>query len=483
MVVSILSRIVVAATSYYISHERKGRLFKKKSSTLDQIVQVILSMVVSAFISKCCQREAFTRASAQYKEYVSESWYTLKTLEKSKIQKWITRLIWEDIIHKLNKKTREKVVPYPRFISLLLEYMIFDYDDENLTLNPPQFFIVLNWVLKPNQPEGPPFIYHMLAICNLDVPVENKAPNTSSHDEMKAGDPTSLGVASEEGAHPQLSSGMFAYYHNIFFDSTTFHSESRSGYDASIDFTVEADPGKSAPNDFIPQEQGMEIKLPEDLKDIPTKLETFASIVSSLTSQVTELKTLQCELLAEILALPSQILLNASHKAKGKGVPLAGPSTTSPAEGEKNTNPAKKDAETTNLHNELVDILGIDTVTRYYNKKLLYEKYCDKMLKRRKSSKIINCNILTQKSPITLQVYREDGSIEVIPNVKTRMEYLNQTKKELKIDFNKPLREQDPMDELNDLASKKRKRANDLKDHSRPTKKNKSPVQLEEEVY
>ncbi|GKC83225.1 reverse transcriptase domain, reverse transcriptase zinc-binding domain protein [Tanacetum coccineum] len=44
-VVSILSRIVVAATSYHIWLERNSRLFKKKVSSPDQIVQVILSMV------------------------------------------------------------------------------------------------------------------------------------------------------------------------------------------------------------------------------------------------------------------------------------------------------------------------------------------------------------------------------------------------------------------------------------------------------
>ncbi|GJW28226.1 putative gag-pol polyprotein [Tanacetum coccineum] len=44
-IVSILSRIVVAATSYYIWLERNGRLFKKKTSSPDHIVQVILSMV------------------------------------------------------------------------------------------------------------------------------------------------------------------------------------------------------------------------------------------------------------------------------------------------------------------------------------------------------------------------------------------------------------------------------------------------------
>ncbi|GKD72524.1 reverse transcriptase domain, reverse transcriptase zinc-binding domain protein [Tanacetum coccineum] len=43
--VSILSRLVLAATSYYIWLERNRRLFKKKTSSPDQIVEVIISMV------------------------------------------------------------------------------------------------------------------------------------------------------------------------------------------------------------------------------------------------------------------------------------------------------------------------------------------------------------------------------------------------------------------------------------------------------
>ncbi|GKE90978.1 hypothetical protein Tco_1572073, partial [Tanacetum coccineum] len=53
-------------------------------------------------------------------------------------------------VDKLNKKTREKVVPYPRFISLLLEYMMPKYDNEELTIHPTQVFRVLNWALKLN---------------------------------------------------------------------------------------------------------------------------------------------------------------------------------------------------------------------------------------------------------------------------------------------------------------------------------------------
>ncbi|GKF20266.1 hypothetical protein Tco_0068904, partial [Tanacetum coccineum] len=87
--------------------------------------------------------------------------------------------------------------------------------------------------------------------------------------------------------------------------------------------------------------------------------------------------------------------------------------TALPAEGEKNT----KDAET-NLKDELVDLLDTNVMTQYYNKKLLFDKYYDKMLKRKKIPKIANCEVLTKKGPITLKIYREDGSEEVISNLK-----------------------------------------------------------------
>ncbi|GKF25176.1 hypothetical protein Tco_0081070 [Tanacetum coccineum] len=189
----------------------------------------------------------------------------------------------------------------------------------------------------------------------------------------------------------------------------------------------------------------MEIELPGDLKEILKKLETFTSTISSLTSQVAELKTIQWELPTEFLVFPNQIysvqeklktldalpsLLNkvtvtlnrfaslikqSSQKAKDKSFPSTGKSNVSPAEGEKNTYSATKEA---NLKNNLVDLMGIDVVEEYHKKKLLYDKYCDKMLKRRKNPKTTNCDVLTKKGPITLKVYREDWINEVISNFK-----------------------------------------------------------------
>ncbi|GJV61149.1 hypothetical protein Tco_1467249 [Tanacetum coccineum] len=211
-------------------------------------------LCVSDFISKCCIREAFTRSLIQYKEYLSEFWCSTKALDNSKVSFSIpTGGIYEelgvntfrkairahysshssnyvdppsinieDIINKLKKKNREKVVPYTRFLSLLMMQKMKDgYGDA-----------------------------HMVAICNAEKPVAFKAPRSSSQTNKKvsqgtkpgakaghkkqstsskqplmssseatkaAGGLTSLGVTSEEEAHPQLSSGTDA---NVLADKT-----------------------------------------------------------------------------------------------------------------------------------------------------------------------------------------------------------------------------------------------------------------------
>ncbi|GJT30735.1 hypothetical protein Tco_0911010 [Tanacetum coccineum] len=42
---NVVSRLLLAATSYYLWNERNSRLFKKKSSTVPQIIEVITSIV------------------------------------------------------------------------------------------------------------------------------------------------------------------------------------------------------------------------------------------------------------------------------------------------------------------------------------------------------------------------------------------------------------------------------------------------------
>nr|GEV71797.1 hypothetical protein [Tanacetum cinerariifolium] len=409
------------------------------------------------------------------------------------------KLIWEDLIHKLDKKTREKIVPYPRFLSLLLEHMIHEYENEELTINLTQ------------------------AICNLDVLVDSKAPKPSSQTEevpqgknpraksgfkrkrsskhisdsttkasisqtgqskketksssandkspnhpspptpvvgeihtkahQAAGGPTSLGTPIDSTA--EVDPGIWSNP-NVLIDKTksakdrlkTAHADSASHVFAScLPTELKELPSKITGlsreiKELKKHVRDMEIELPRDLKEIPTKLETFTSTISSLSSQLAELKNIYWELLAEFLNLPSKVssvqeklkildsipsllhkvtdilnmfatMVENASRSTSINVPSPGKATASPANGEKNT----KDTDT-NLKDELVDLLDKNDVTQYYTKKLFFDKYYDKMLKRKKSPKITTCEVLTKKGPITLKIYKEDGSDEVISNLK-----------------------------------------------------------------
>nr|GEX84694.1 ribonuclease H-like domain-containing protein [Tanacetum cinerariifolium] len=109
----------------------------------------------------------------------------------------------------------------------------------------------------------------------------------------------------------------------------------------------------------------MEIELPGDLKEIPTKLETFTSTISNLSSQLKILDSLLSLLhkVTDTLNRFAAMVENASGSTS-MDVPSAGKAAASPAEREKNT----KDADT-NMKDELVDFLGKNIMTQYYTKK------------------------------------------------------------------------------------------------------------------
>ncbi|GJW47194.1 hypothetical protein Tco_0078840 [Tanacetum coccineum] len=203
----------------------------------------------------------------------------------------------------------------------------------------------------------------------------------------------------------------------------------------------------------------MEIELPGDLKEIPSKLETFTSTISSLSSQE-KLKTLDSlpGLLNKVTNTLNRFatLVGNASRATAMGVPSADKATASHVKGE-------KDADT-NLKNELVDLLGIDIVTQEDGTAEVIEKF------KASDLQLAEWREVVQACPDR----KEKGWKTIYELIKTRMEYLEQTEKELHIDFNKSLQEQDPLDELNDLANKKRKRTGDSTDHSRSSKKHKS---------
>ncbi|GJX39369.1 retrovirus-related pol polyprotein from transposon TNT 1-94 [Tanacetum coccineum] len=735
--------------------------------------------------------EPFTRSPNMYKEYLVEFWYSAKALENSKIsfsiltggifrevgvntfrnaigahylphsseyvappsidivRSWFKTIGYRETVPA--KGTLKKSLLPPSLANEInIDYASIFWEDIIIKLNKKQREKV---ALKPNQPQGPLFIDHMLAICSAAKPMVFKAPKPSSNaervsqgtksgaqprhkkhsnsskqpsvssqeakkggsskaptgsktshlkrkkdssltmesnpsqtsastpvvtemhkeDQQATGGPNSLGVTSEERADPWLSSGMLAFNLNKPIYSTSFiiNSESASGYDASANSTDEADPEKSAPSDFIPQQQGMNKgtkntsydhlfagtdshvlanqtqSVSEGLETVLTqsttdkgdnniakqieevessrtiKLEDLAKLVQNVqpsfkdldsleddhitvvddsdedeeadkdglhaTSNIetkdtlipkssspraketiAELKTLQWELPAEFLFVPTQVetvkaklktvdalpsLLNkvtnalnqfahaiASKKTKDASVPSAGQAGTQPAEGEKNTNQTtisysfqserehtKKDKGKKAMSSEEIEKESTNSGKHIHlteeeinhQKKIeedakaeaaKCESECDKMLNRKAESRITNCDVLTKKGPITLKVYKEDGTSEVILNfkasdmhldewrevinacpnrtgkgwkiiydqIRSRMDYIHTIKEELGITLDIPLSKQDPLDKLNDLATKKRKHADDIHDYFKANKRLKSSVQYKD---
>nr|GEV58022.1 hypothetical protein [Tanacetum cinerariifolium] len=162
-------------------------------------------------------------------------------------------IFWEDIIIKLNNRHKEKVLPYTRFLSLFVMHKMKEgYGDAKLS----------QWYLKLSSPL--PMLRGFLKAQSLELNLDTrsiklslKQPFVSSNE--ATGGPTFLGVTSEARANPQLISGMSTFNLNepIYSSSFIIHFESASGDDALAVSTTEADLGKSAPSDFVPQQQGM----------------------------------------------------------------------------------------------------------------------------------------------------------------------------------------------------------------------------------
>ncbi|GKC30535.1 hypothetical protein Tco_1037829 [Tanacetum coccineum] len=191
------------------------------------------------------------------------------------------------------------------------------YGNDDVTLNPTQIFSVLNWALKKNQPEGPHFTTHILAICNAAEPVAFKAPKTSSKDEKATkggssskettGSPTGHSKKKKSGtakdlnpSQPSASTPVVAGMHkealqaNNGLISLGVTSEVRVDPQLITDSTTEANPGKSALNDSLSKQQD-KTKSARDSSDDSTK----KIKLDDLSKLVKDVKTLNLKLLKE----------------------------------------------------------------------------------------------------------------------------------------------------------------------------------------
>ncbi|GKD18783.1 hypothetical protein Tco_1207941 [Tanacetum coccineum] len=351
------------------------------------------------------------------------------------------RLIWDDIISKFKKRNREKVIPYPRFLSLLLEHKMDGYGTDELN----------QWNFKIQTPlltlrRGFPkanSLEQNLYIGRNQLPQNTILYSTILHYESASGHEASAAsiakanlkifapndsVSKQQGI--VKGNEIFSFYHiiagttlHVLVDKTKFASEmletiltepttekdasnaereledlSKLILNVEVDFldldlpeddepiivqdedkeetlnsklVKEKEVAKTegalvkAQSSFLNVEQLTELlvtslkpkllklltnhdlsaSIPTELKELPSKVDDiFGELkdLRNLTTQVSELRTLQWELPADFLVVLgfAQAIEYASHKAGDQSVPLAGQVSTQPAEGEKNTRQA-----------------------------------------------------------------------------------------------------------------------------------------------
>nr|GEV51778.1 hypothetical protein [Tanacetum cinerariifolium] len=214
----------------------------------------------------------------------------------------------------------------------------------------------------------------------------------------------------------------------------------------------------------------VDIELPKELKEIPTKLEDFTKTATSLTraDKITEAKKENLNQQPKPTTPPTTTPINppiittttqiqnplqsqprSSSQPEGEHIKKdKGKKVMCSEEAEKQSTKSDSDEEVYTLEKEakaeaakqerkvrkaeLIYLLGPEVVHKYYNYKLQYDRYYDKMLNRRVESRITNYDVLTRKGPITFNVYIEDGTYEVIPNFKVSDLHLGEWRKVMK---------------------------------------------------
>ncbi|GJV86373.1 hypothetical protein Tco_1530311, partial [Tanacetum coccineum] len=357
------------------------------------------------------------------------------------VQVDFAKIIWEDIIHKLNKKTREKVVPYPSFFHFHSESASeCDASADSTTGGDPVKSAPNDSIpSQQGMDEGTKnySIDHIFAGTNPSVLVDM---TKSARDGLKTAH-TELGTNKESDEISKKIkledlSDLMQDTRSAFLTPDSPQDETIIVLDESKEEEIERyenthttyhDGPKGTSISHPPSLKSAQIQelmaqalydinqltelLVTSLKPKLSKLLASHDFASCLPTELKELPLKITELSGDVQELKKHVQNMFSSVVKN----ASGATGALPAEGEKNTYPATKEA---NLKNDLVDLMGIDVVEEYHKKKILYDKYCDKMLKIMKSPKITNCDVLTKKGPMTLKVYREDRMDEVISNFK-----------------------------------------------------------------
>ncbi|GKD23316.1 hypothetical protein Tco_1225019 [Tanacetum coccineum] len=319
-----------------------------------------------------------------------------------------SKLIWDDIISKLKKKNKEKVIPYLRFLSLLLEYKMEGYGTDELNLwhlkllKPPlnlrrRFPTAHNLELKLDEGGNQPLLQQSIILSAEIDPGKSASNDSVSQQQDKtqsAGDGLEI-FQTKAGTEKEANN----VEKEVSFDKYEFNTS--PGLSSSDDTTKEIK--LDSPEDDEPiivqdeEEEEVHAKVHTETEDTsvlktpssPRAQPSYPNVEQLTELLVAELNKLKLEVPAGLLALPgllnkvtksldkfSQAIESASQTTGDKSVPSAGQAGINPVEREKNTKQATinqlfqqrttKDAAKANLNKEPIPTTTSEIQLSFY---------------------------------------------------------------------------------------------------------------------
>nr|GEX94193.1 hypothetical protein [Tanacetum cinerariifolium] len=235
----------------------------------------------------------------------------------------------------------------------------------------------------------------------------------------------------------------------IYSVSFIIRSKSASGNDASAAFIAEADHRNSASSDYVPQQQGMNEGTKHTLYDhLFVDLDSPEDDLVIVVNDSDEDEDDEVHATKNVETEDTLVPKSPSSRIKkvnkfdfviedGKHIHLTEEQINQQKKIDEEAKAEAAKRKSKVRKEELIDLLGLEVVNKYYNDKLQYDRYCDKVLNRRAVSKITNCDVLTKKGPITLKVYKEDSTSEIIPNFRSSDLHLGEWREVMKASPNR----------------------------------------------
>nr|GEW46992.1 ribonuclease H-like domain-containing protein [Tanacetum cinerariifolium] len=389
----------------------------------------------------------------------------------------------DDIISNVKKKTKEKFIPYPRFLSLLLEHKMEGYGIDELSQRHFKLQIPLLTSrsrkassVKNSNPSQPPASTPMVARIHKEALQVTDGPTSLGVTSEVKADHQLIGVVSTSTTEPDYSA------------STIIHSESASRHDASVDSTAEADPKKSTPNDSVSQQQDVDV----DFMDLDSPDDDGPIIVQDKRKKKSMLKSSSCfssSLPTKLKELPSKISnINGEIKDPGGGEDHSTGHYLSVISKKNCQGCCKKNLNTQPIptSSPITTILTLPTTTTttvQFQSPFLYgtlksasqsegeliKNKCNEAMSHKEAEeeesetnskpavRLTGSMVESSKKKhlkkfdFVCSKRTEVGWTNIYGQIQTRMKNLHKTKQGLEIDFSKPLCEQDPIIKLNNL--------------------------------